>query len=373
MSRKKRIGREEGRAYWFMVLPALVIYLLVLAFPIVLSIVLSMSDYNGGKMFGGDPWGGAGLAHYGKLLADPLFWNALKNTIYIVLVSVIGQLPLGFILAYIIYRKTVKAPGLWQTILYLPNVISVIIIGILWQTVFSPNGPIADVINASRHSGYSAKVAAIFGGTFRVDDSVIARLLALAGPSASTVFSGDAGAGLRDFLSSYTPDQLPTVVSDLTNLFCPKWTPDFLNKPDIAMLPILFVILWCWTGLYLIIFLANMQKIDDQVIEAARIDGASERQIGRYVVLPALSGIIVNSAILAIAGSFNSFALIWAMTGGGPTHVTDTLAIYMYNSAFMGKPDFPLANAIALVMVLISFALIGITKAVERVLVEKEE
>ena len=48
MARKRRIGREEGRAYWMMVLPALIVYLLVLAFPIVLSMVLSVSNYNGG-------------------------------------------------------------------------------------------------------------------------------------------------------------------------------------------------------------------------------------------------------------------------------------------------------------------------------------
>jgi raffinose/stachyose/melibiose transport system permease protein len=116
-----------------------------------------------------------------------------------------------------------------------------------------------------------------------------------------------------------------------------------------------------------------MQKIDSQIIEAARIDGANEWQVLSLVVLPCLSGVIVNSAILAIAGSLNSFALIWAMTGGGPTHVTETLAIYMYNRAFQGSPNFPLANAIALVMVVVSFLLIIVTKALEKKFGGKEE
>lgn len=374
MARKKRIGREEGRAYWMMVLPAFIIYLLVMAFPIVLSIVLSVSNYNGGKMFGGDRWAMTGLGQYGKLMVDPLFWNALKNNLYIVLISVFGQLPLGFVFAYIIYRKIVKWPDFWQGILYVPNIISVIVVGILWQTIFSPYGPLGDIINTVRQAGFSAKVSAIFAGSngFHVTDDIITKLLALAGPSGSSIFT-DAPTELKDMLLSYSPDQLQQVIKDLTNLFCPKWTPTFLGQPDVAMLPILFVFLWCWTGLYLIMFLANMQKIDMQIIEAARIDGANEGQVLGFIVLPALSGVLVNSAILAISGSLNSFALIWAMTGGGPTHVTETLAIYMYNSAFQGRPNFPLANAIALVMVIVSFLLIIITKVVEKKFGGKEE
>lgn len=62
------------------------------------------------------------------------------------------------------------------------------------------------------------------------------------------------------------------------NLFILKWSPAFLTKTNIAMLPILFVILWMYTGMYLILFLANMQKIDVQIVESARIDGANEGQ-----------------------------------------------------------------------------------------------
>ena len=150
------------------------------------------------------------------------------------------------------------------------------------------------------------------------------------------------------------------------NLLGTKWSPVFLTKPDIAMLPVLFVVLWCWTGMYLILFLANMQKIDPQIIEAARIDGASEGQVMGSVVLPSLSGVIVNAAILCIAGSLNSFALIFAMTRGGPARVTEVLSIYMYDSAFSGSPNYPLANAISMAMVVFSMILIGATKLAER-------
>lgn len=138
-----------------------------------------------------------------------------------------------------------------------------------------------------------------------------------------------------------------------------------MTKQDTAMIPIMFVTLWCWTGMYLILFHANMQKIESEVIEAARIDGATEMQVARRIVLPALSGVIVNAAILCIAGSMNTFALIFAMTGGGPMNVTEVLSIYMYRTATIGV-NYPLANAIAMVIILISFVLIGLTKLAEK-------
>jgi raffinose/stachyose/melibiose transport system permease protein len=127
----------------------------------------------------------------------------------------------------------------------------------------------------------------------------------------------------------------------------------------------MFVTLWCWTGMYVILFHANMQKIDPEVIEAARIDGATEMQVAGNIVLPSLSGVIVNAAILCIAGSMNQFSLIWAMTEGGPMNVTEVLSIYMYRTATMGA-NYPLSNAIAMVIIAISFVMIGLTKVVEK-------
>ncbi|MGO9410204.1 MAG: carbohydrate ABC transporter permease [Spirochaetia bacterium] len=367
MARTIRGKSEEKLAYWTMVLPALILYLLVLGFPIVISVILSLSNYNGGKMFGGEPWHVVGFQQYQRLIHDPYFWSALKNNMYIVLVSVFGQLPLGFIFAYLIYRKVVKFGEFWQGVLYMPSIISVIVIGIMWAIIFSPSGVIAEVINRSNGNALYHKISQAFdsAGGFNITDNLVKRLITISGPVAAQTFP-DPTTGLKSLLLTYSPDQLGTLKHDLVNLLGTKWTPTFLTKPDVAMLPILFVVLWCWTGMYLILFLANMQKIDNSVIEAARIDGASEGQIMGRVVLPSLSGVIVNAAILAIAGSLNSFALIYAMTGGGPARVTELLSIYQYNAAFVGAPNYPLANAIALCIVLLSMILIVATKLAER-------
>jgi raffinose/stachyose/melibiose transport system permease protein len=146
-----------------------------------------------------------------------------------------------------------------------------------------------------------------------------------------------------------------------------------MNDPNLAMVPVLFVILWMYTGTYMIIFLANLQRIDSSILEAARIDGANEGVILWRIIIPALSGVIVTSAILAISGSLKSFDLIFAMTSGGPAGQTSVLSLYMYNNAFKGAPDFGLANAISTFMVVVSFLLIGVTQMIERRFGGKEE
>jgi len=285
---------EERISYFILVVPALFLYLAVMAFPTFFSVILSLTNYSGGKVFGNTNVGFVGLKAYKEILTDAYFYMSLKNNIWIVLVSVFGQIPLGFFLAYILSRGLIRGTDFFQSMIYLPNVISTVIIGILFSKFFLSSGSVWLEIQQMFHPG-----------------------------------------------AEYVPGQN-------------------------AMLPVLLVILWMYTGTYVIIFLANLQKIDVSIIEASKIDGASEMQTLRYIILPALSGVIVTSAILAISGSLKSFDLIFVMTQGGPAHRTSVLALYMFEKAFRGAPNYPVANAISTVMVIISFLLIAVTRSVEK-------
>ena len=285
---------EERTSYIILVAPAVLLYLFVMAFPAVFSVVLSMSTYNGGKILDIKNHSFGGLAAYRKILTDNYFWMSLKNNVYIVLISVFGQIPLGFFLAYVLSRGLIKGADFFQAVIYLPNVIAAVIIGVLFNKFF---------INTN------------------------------------------------------------SVWLEIQRIFNPA--AEFIPGKN-AMFPVLLVILWMYTGIYMIIFLANLQKIDVSVIEASKIDGASEMQTLRYIILPALSGVIVTTAILAISGSLKSFDLIWVMTAGGPARRTSVLAIYMYEKAFRTAPDYPFANAISTIMVIISFILIGLTRSAEK-------
>jgi ABC-type sugar transport system permease subunit len=359
--------REDHKAFWAFSLPAFILYLFVFGFPIVLSAVISLSNYKGGQMFGGEPWAITGFKQYGLLFSDPAFWLALKNNIYIVLISVFGQLPLGFVFAYLIYRKVVKFGEFWQGILYVPAIISVIVLGIMWKFIFASNGLLADLFNYGNTSKLVAALNLALNSGTTLNDEGIRHILKAMDPNVVGLLGSDPVAGFKEQLlpgGSLAIGDPAAFVNAMKN-YAPKWTPEFMTKQDTAMIPIMFVTLWCWTGMYVILFNANMQKIDSEVIEAARIDGATEMQTARHIVLPALSGILINAAILCIAGSMNQFALIWAMTEGGPMNVTEVLSIYMYRTATIGQ-NYPLSNAIAMVIIVISFLLIGLTKLAQK-------
>ena len=298
------IKGEKRFSYAALVTPALLIYFAVVAFPTIFSVVLSMTDYNGGKIFGNTNIGFVGLKFYKWMFTEPTgsFYVSLKNNLYIVAVSVFGQIPLGFMLAYILSRKLIKrGANFFQTMIFLPNIISPIIIGVLFNVfIRSPN----------------------------------------------------------------------SVVMEIARIINPNAEFSIGSRP---MLPVLVVILWMWTGFYMVLFLAHMQRIDPTIIEAARIDGAKESQILQHVVLPAMVGEIVTCSILAISGSLTTFDLIYAMTSGGPAGQTRVLSLFMYQSAFQGSANFPLANAISTVIVLISLVLIVITRRVGKIFNKEED
>ena len=291
---------EKAASYALFVIPGLCIYLFVTAFPTILAVGISLTNYNGGPIFSSRDFKFTGLRSYTLIFSDPYFYIALKNNMLVVLVSVFGQIPLGFIIAYILSRKMVKGMDFFQTVVYLPNVISPIIIGILFKAFFLS----------------------------------------------------------RDSLAM-----------DIMMFFNPNAEMSISRYP---MTPVLIVLLWMYTGSYVIIFLANLQRIDTTIIESAKMDGAGEWQIFTRILLPALSGVIVICAILAISGSLKIFDLLLVMTQGGPASQTMVLALYMYNKAFRSGVNFSIANAISTIMAVISFAMIGITMIFESLFGGKE-
>jgi raffinose/stachyose/melibiose transport system permease protein len=270
--------------------PALVIYAAVVVLPVLVSVVVALFDWDG---FGAATF--VGLQNYAKLFADPAFWWDVRNNLLVVLVSLLGQIPLGFVLAYILFRRIVRNGAFFETMIFLPITISSIIVAILWNRMFSPTGVLVEVMRGLTHD--------------------------------------------------------------------PRWVFSVQEDKTWAMAPVLFVILWQFTGLYLVIFLANMQKINRSTIEAALLDGASEWQVLRLVVAPNLWGVVFTCSVLAISGSLKSFDLIWAMTAGGPARYTEVLGIYLYQSTFhYAVNPYGMGGAASVVIILISVFLIKLVE-----------
>jgi raffinose/stachyose/melibiose transport system permease protein len=131
------------------------------------------------------------------------------------------------------------------------------------------------------------------------------------------------------------------------------WTAGWLGDPRLATICIIVVSCWRYTGFHMMVLLAGLQAIPDELYEAARIDGASAWRSFWHITLPLMKRIVLVDALLITVGSVKIFDLIWVMTGGGPNRASEVLATYMYRSAF-SDDRMGYAAAIATVMLVLT-------------------
>ena len=115
---------------------------------------------------------------------------------------------------------------------------------------------------------------------------------------------------------------------------------------------VLFVALWQGVAMPIVILLAGLQSIPEEILEAASIDGATNRQKFRHIELPYLLPSLSMVFIMALKSGLTAFDLIFALTGGGPSDKTTTLGLLVYNYAFKSN-QYGYANAIAVVLFLV--------------------
>ncbi|PLT34569.1 ABC transporter permease [Bacillus sp. V5-8f] len=127
---------------------------------------------------------------------------------------------------------------------------------------------------------------------------------------------------------------------------------NWLGDKKLAIYSVAFVQAWFHTGQMIVIFVAGLQSIPDDLYEVARIEGASEWQIFRNITWPLVAPAAVIVAAYTTIQSFKAFDLIFAMTRGGPNYSTEILSTYLYSSAFMNN-QFGYASAISMVFMLI--------------------
>jgi raffinose/stachyose/melibiose transport system permease protein len=134
-------------------------------------------------------------------------------------------------------------------------------------------------------------------------------------------------------------------------------TQDWLGNPTIALYSVFVAFIWQITGFSMVLFLAGLQNVPEELVEAARLDGASAWQSFRAVTLPALRPTITVVLVLTTISSLKVFDLIVGMTNGGPAQSTQVLALWSYSQSFLNH-NFGEGNALAVVLLLITLALV---------------
>lgn len=126
---------------------------------------------------------------------------------------------------------------------------------------------------------------------------------------------------------------------------------DWLGDPSLALWSVAAMVVWQYAGYSMVIFLAGLEGVPDELHEAAMIDGAGRLQRFRYVTWPLLAPALTVNLMLSTIGGLKLFDQVYAATNGGPGYATETLSTVLYKQAFVyGK--FGYSTAVALVLAL---------------------
>lgn len=125
----------------------------------------------------------------------------------------------------------------------------------------------------------------------------------------------------------------------------------WLADPNIVLFSLVIVNVWQWTGWSMVIYLAGLQSIPQELYEAAAIDGAGGMQRFRYVTMPLILPSVTINVVMSTIGGLKAYDLMYIMTSGGPGHASQTFAMASVEATFLQKQA-GLGSALSLVMFL---------------------
>ncbi|RRD46936.1 carbohydrate ABC transporter permease [Tessaracoccus sp. OH4464_COT-324] len=127
----------------------------------------------------------------------------------------------------------------------------------------------------------------------------------------------------------------------------------WLGTQDYALWTVMIVLTWKYLGLAIILFLAGLQGVPDEVLEASAIDGASWWQTQRHITIPMLGPTLKTWVFLSMVGSLQLFDMVWILTKGGPANATTTMATFLINEGTK-RSNYGIAGAASVILFIIA-------------------
>ncbi|MBR0207993.1 MAG: sugar ABC transporter permease [Oscillospiraceae bacterium] len=166
------------------------------------------------------------------------------------------------------------------------------------------------------------------------------------------------------WLKIYNPDYGVLNVL-LRSLGLEKWTHIWLGDKKYALGAAFVPILWQYVGYHMLLMYAGIKGVPVELTEAAMLDGCTPAQANRYIIIPYIRPILRVSVIFAITGSLKSFDLIYVLTNGGPSHVTEVPSTLMISMLFL-RNRYGMGSAIAVMLIVLCFFFALLINAVFR-------
>lgn len=259
--------------------------------PVFQSVNYSFYDWNGVTAA---RW--VGVQNYVSFFTDPALSAALGHVLVLVVFFAVLPIVLGLISAGLLGRGRVTGAAVYRWLLFLPQVLTTVVVAVIWKRIYGPDGPLNEALRA---------------------------------------------VGLGHLAVN--------------------WLGDFTWA-----LPALGLIgTWSGLGFCMVLFVAGVSAIPNELYEAARIDGCGAVAEFFHITLPGLRGQLAVALTLTITSALRAFDLVWITTQGGPGTATTTPALLLYQKAFE-NPNVGQAAAIGVVMALMCLAIaLIITRSVE--------
>ena len=143
----------------------------------------------------------------------------------------------------------------------------------------------------------------------------------------------------------------------IKNLGFNNFTFDWLINPDFAIYTVVIAGVWQASGFVMALFLAGLRSVDQEIINAAQVDGVPTLKIYTAIIIPSMTPVFLSAFIVLAHLAIKSFDLVIALTGGGPGYATDLPATYMYTMAF-SRGDIGQAASSAIIMMIVVFSVV---------------
>jgi multiple sugar transport system permease protein len=244
--------------------PALSAIFIFFFIPVIAAFIISFTDFDIYTLGNFSTLRFIGFDNYIKLFSDDLFWTALGNTFYFVVVAGPLSIAVSLTAALMLNSKLVKFKSLFRLAYFLPVVTTLVAVAIVWRFIYHPKFGI-----------------------------------------------------LNFFLSLIGINPI-----------------DWLGDPNWAMPSIILLAVWKNFGYNMIIFIAGLQNIPEELYEVADIEGANAFQKFKHITLPMLAPTTIFVSIITMIGYFQLFAEPYVMTQGGPLNNTLSIVQYMYQEGF---------------------------------------
>ena len=268
-------GKKSKKGVWPFLLPAMIIYLSVIVFPVFYSLFISLFKWNGVAQMQF-----VGLGNYKNLFFnDKVFLTAIKNNLLWIVMTIVITMSVSLGFAVLLNNKF-RGRTVFRALFYFPCVVAPIAVAIIWRWIYNPN------------IGFINQLFKTLGINFK-----------------------------------------QTWISD----------------PKVSIYAVFFAALWQGIGSPMILFLAGLQGVSPDVLEAATVDGASPVRKFFFVTVPLMKQTFVMVIANLITAAMKVYDIVAGLTDGGPNNSTQMLGTYMYSQTFQYN-NVGMGTAVACIM-----------------------